>query len=110
MPAPILTISSTIICPHGGQATLTTSNTALNVDAMPALMQSDIHTVVGCPFTLPGPKPSPCIRIQWSGGSTAVGGNGTPVLVATSIGQCYSAEGAVQGVAVIINTQAKVSG
>jgi hypothetical protein len=35
--------------------------------------------------------------------------NGTPVLTQSSIGMCYSPESAIQGVAVIVNTQMKVS-
>ncbi|MBS1912264.1 MAG: hypothetical protein JST22_09790 [Bacteroidetes bacterium] len=110
MPGAVLTTLSTVMCPHGGQAILTTANTACSVDNGSALLETDVHTVAGCPFTLPGPKYSPCIRIQWSAGSAAAGCNGTPVLVASSIGQCYSAEGVVQGVAIIVNTQARVNG
>ncbi len=105
----ILTTTSTIMCPHGGQAILTTANTRVYAQNTQALLESDIHAVAGCPFTLPGPKYSPCVRIQWSAGTTCAGVNGTPVLVTTSIGQCLNAEGALQGVAIIGNTQTKAS-
>lgn len=103
-----LTTASTIQCLHGGQAILLTANTAALAGGSPVLLESDIHLVVGCPFTV-GPKYSPCVRIQWSAGSTQVTVNGTPTLVQTSIGQCINAEGAPQGVAIIANTQPKVS-
>jgi hypothetical protein len=109
MASPILTISSTITCTHGGQAVLLTGNTSLNVDSVPALIETDVHPVVGCPFTI-GTKYSPCIRIEWSAGSPMTKVNGTPVLVRTSVGKCYSAEGAVQGTALIVNTQMRVQG
>ena len=61
MPGYILTTSSTVMCMHGGTATLTTSNTKMKIDGSPALLESDIHPVAGCPFTIPPGKPSPCI-------------------------------------------------
>lgn len=112
MPGNVLTTGSTVLCTHGGSATLTTANSRIMSDNMPALLESDVHTVSGCPFQIPigtGTKPSPCIRIEWSAGSTQLQINGVGVLVQSSVGKCYSAEGAVQGVASIVNTQMKVS-
>jgi len=108
MPGQVLTTSSTITCTHGGQAILLTSNAKVTADGAPALLESDIHPVVGCPFTV-GPKYSPCIRIEWTAGAGKVTINQTKVLVQSSIGKCINAEGAPQGVAMILNTQMKVS-
>ena len=93
---------------HGGTAVLTTSNTKLMADNSPALLESDVHSVAGCPFTI-GQKYSPCIRIEWSGGTTMLKSNDTKVLVRSSIGKCYNAEGATQGTAIIATTQTKVT-
>jgi hypothetical protein len=112
MPGFILNIASTVLCMHGGSAILTTSNTKLNVDNLPALLESDIHAVAGCPFQIPigtGTKPSPCIRIEWAAGSTQVKVNGVGVLVQSSIGKCFSPEGMLQGIANIVNTQTKTN-
>ena len=112
MPGNVLTIASTVLCMHGGSAILTTSNTKMLIDNAPALLESDIHPVAGCPFQIPvgaGTKPSPCIRIEWSAGATKMKVNGVPVLVRSSIGKCYSPEGAMQGIANIVNTQVKIS-
>ena len=112
MPGNVLTTSSTVLCPHGGSAILTTANTKVMVDNALALLESDVHSVAGCPFQIPvgaGMKPSPCIRIQWSGGAVRMTVNGTGVLVQSSTGLCYSAESAPQGSAIIANTQMKVS-
>ncbi len=112
MPGNILTTGSTVLCTHGAPAVLTTANTTVMVDNMPALLESDVHAVSGCPFQIPvgvGTKPSPCVRIQWSAGASQVQVNGTAVLVQSSVGQCYSPEGAVQGVASIVNAQMKTS-
>src|SRR5262245_49259271 len=112
MPGNVLTIASTVLCMHGGSAVLTTANTQLLVDGAPALLESDIHTVAGCPFQIPvGPamKPSPCIRIEWAAGSVQLKVNGVGVLVQSSIGKCFSPEGLLQGIASIVNTQIKLS-
>lgn len=95
------------MCTHGASAVLFTSNTGVNVDNAPALLETDIHPVAGCPFTLPGPKPSPCVRIEWTAGAEMCKANGTKVLVQSSIGKCMSAEGAMQGIAIIAQTQMK---
>ncbi|WP_026731135.1 hypothetical protein [Fischerella sp. PCC 9605] len=108
MPGNNLTIKSKIICPHGGQAILFTKNTKVFADGTPVLLETDIHPVAGCPFTV-GTKYSPCVRIEWSAGGEKVTVNGTAVLVKTSIGKCINAEGATQGIATIVNTQIKVS-
>ncbi len=72
------------------------------------LLESDIHTVVGCGF-YQGVNYSPCITIAWSAGASAVTVGGTSVLVKSSIGQCKNAAGAVQGVAIIASTQTAVT-
>jgi len=108
MPGNILTTASQVQCTHGAKATLTTSNAKVRVDGSYALLESDIHLVSGCPFTVPGPKPQPCVRIEWSAGATMVKVSDTAVLVMSSVGKCISAEGATQGVAIIAQTQAKV--
>lgn len=107
MPAFILTTASQVKCMHGGTATLATANTKLKIEGSPALLESDIHPVAGCPFTLPNGKPQPCIRIEWTAGAVTCKVDGTKVLIKTSIGKCISAEGAPQGIAIIGQTQTK---
>lgn len=106
MPGSILTTASTITCPHGGSANLTTANTRTTAGRAAALLETDIHTVTGCAFTI-GSKPSPCLRIEWTAGAASVNVLGTPILVQSSIGTCYSPESAPQGVALMVNTQQK---
>ena len=106
MPGAILTTASQIQCLHGGQAILLTSNTKTMAGGGPVLLETDIHPVAGCPFTI-GPKYSPCIRIEWTAGASKVTVNGTPVLVQTSVGKCIGIEGAPQGIAIIASTQMK---
>ncbi len=109
MPGRLLTVASTIMCPHGGQAILFTSNARIMADGAFVLIESDVHPVAGCPFTI-GPKYSPCVQIRWSGGAAQTAIDGVPALVESSIGLCLSPEGAPQGTAVIASAQMKVSG
>ena len=109
MPGYVLTTMSQVMCTHGGTAVLTTANTMSKVDNAPVLLETDIHSVAGCPFTLPSGKPQPCIRIEWTMGATMCKSDGTPVLVQSSVGKCISAEGAIQGVALIAQTQTKAN-
>jgi hypothetical protein len=98
MSALVLTTMSTITCQHSAKAQLTTSNSKMDVAGAKVLLESDIHLVSGCPF-MRGQQPSPCVRIEWSAGSQKLTVSGTAVLIQTSIGKCYSAEGSLQGVA-----------
>ncbi len=103
-----LTTASNIICPHGGRAILSTMNSHALANRALVLLESDVHMIGGCPFTV-GQKYSPCVRIKWSGGTSQVMVNNTPTLTQTSVGQCFNAEGVVQGVATIVNTQQEAS-
>lgn len=106
MTGDLLTTASSISCPHGGQAMLTTRNAKVSAGGAFVLLETDIHLIVGCPFTV-GPKYSPCVRIEWSAGSPAVAVDGVPVLGKLSVGKCIGAEGGPQGVAIIGGTQMK---
>ena len=104
----LLTTASTVMCPHGGQAVLVTSNTRVSADGSQALLKSDIHTVSGCPFTV-GNTYMPCVRIEWSGGAARPAVSSTAPLVESSIGRCLNAQGGYQGAAVVVTTQQKAS-
>ena len=108
MPGQILTTTSTITCTHGGRAILLTANTRVIVDGAPALLESDVHFVLGCPFTV-GTKYSPCVRIEWTAGAGKVKAVKQKVLLRSSVGKCINAEGAPQGLALIMNTQLKAT-
>ncbi|MFW6078551.1 MAG: hypothetical protein ACODAE_02955 [Gemmatimonadota bacterium] len=109
MPGKVVTTASTVLCQHGAPAQLQTSNTKAYGDGSPALLESDIHPVSGCPFTLPNGKSSPCVRIEWAPAGTPVSVQGTPVVVESTVGQCINAEGVPQGVATILPPATKAS-
>lgn len=105
-----LTVQSMIQCPHGGKVNLNTKNTKVDADGTKVLLESDVHTVTGCPFTLPGPKPSPCVKVEWKAGTTKATVDGEKILMTSSVGLCKSGEGSPQGTAIISNTQQKAEG
>jgi hypothetical protein len=106
MPGKLLTVGATVQCTHGGSALLLTTNTTVLCSDGPLLLESDVEVVVGCPFTI-GPKYSPCVRIEWKAPATATDLAGGKPLTETSIGICYGAEGAPQGVAIVTAGQQK---
>ena len=109
MPVPILTTGSTVMCPHGGRVILTTSDTVARIQGQPALLVTDVHPVVGCPFTV-GLAYSPCVTVRWSAGAVQTKLQGIAVLLQTSVGVCYNAQQAPQGVAVPVQVQTVAKG
>lgn len=108
MPA-ILQQGCTILCPHGGTASVVPGNQAATASGSPVLRPTDTFLVAGCPFMV-GTKPQPCLSISWQAPSTRITVGGSPVLLATSIGLCESAEHIVQGPAQVSGAQARAEG
>ncbi|HEY4017775.1 MAG TPA: hypothetical protein VGM75_03760 [Pseudonocardiaceae bacterium] len=79
MPGYPLTVSTTMICLHGGTVTITPSQTAVTVQGGLVGTADDVMLVAGCAFTLPNGQPSPCVLVQWQNMATAVRINGVPV-------------------------------
>lgn len=107
MAGAVLTMESRIQCPHGGQALLFTSDERV-MAASPALIETDVHVVVGCPFVV-GLVYMPCVTIEWSAGASRVKAMGEAVLTPTSIGKCLNVSSAPQGLALVVSTQEAVS-
>ncbi|MCP3911606.1 MAG: hypothetical protein GY713_11685 [Actinomycetia bacterium] len=103
-----LTDEATITCPHGGTVEITSTNTDVTTNDTSILTMSDTFTISGCAFTLPGPKPSPCVRIQWVVPDLFVTVNQIPTLSRSSTGICFSADSIPQGAPIIADTQKKV--
>src|SRR5262245_42810263 len=104
MGAPILTTGSTLICPHGGTVLLQTSNVDVKIQNLPALLVTDIHTVVGCPFVV-GTVKSPCVTVRWMVGATQTNVHNVAVLLQTSVGLCYNPTQVPQGPPVVMQVQ-----
>jgi hypothetical protein len=88
MPGFLLHMSATVLCAHGGQAQPTVTNPRVKVGGQPIVTQSAPYTIAGCPFTVPGPAPMPCITGQWITAATRVRANGEPVLLQDSQAIC----------------------
>ena len=107
MPGNLLTISSTVVCPHGGVATAVPGQSRVLVQQQPVLTEADTHIVAGCPFNIAS-APNPCVTIRWSAGSARAQASGVNQLTQSSVGICYSAANAPQGLAVVAQTQPNV--
>lgn len=104
----VLTTRATIMCPHGGTATVMPSAVRTAVDGDPPLRMGDVATIAGCAFNVGG-SPSPCVRIEWMLPSSRVTIEGAAPLLHTSVGLCVSGANAPQGTAVISGFQTKVT-
>lgn len=105
-----LTNASTLLCPHGGQVQIVTSNTRSRAGGTFLVTVSDTFVVQGCPFQIPAvvPIPSPCVKVVWVNSDTRVRVNGAPSLSRSSTGLCISAMGAPQGPVIVANTQPRM--
>jgi len=110
MPGLLFHVGAVAMCPHGGPVNTISSNTRVLVMGMPVATIADTFLVAGCVFQLPGPKPSPCVRVQWLTPATRVLVNGQPAILNTSPGLCLSPEQAPQGPPVVTTTQTRVTG
>jgi hypothetical protein len=108
MPGNILHVAATIMCPHGGQATVQSAQARVTVSGNAVATVADMYTVSGCPLNISG-KPQPCVTIQWPGPAARVTVNGSPVVLATSTGLCQSAEQAPQGPPTVPAVQPRVA-
>jgi hypothetical protein len=102
-----LTTASSLMCPHGGTVSVSTSNTRVKANAY-LVTSSDTFTVAGCAFTLPNGQPSPCTSVKWIVSDTRVSVGGA-TLSASSTGLCMNATSIPQGPVSIASTQPKVS-
>jgi predicted RecA/RadA family phage recombinase len=108
--AHLLTSASTLMCPHGGTVTITTSNSRSMAAGTPLVRAGDTFTVAGCPFVLPGGAPHPCVRVQWIQSTTRDKAGGDAALNEQSVGLCQAADQAPQGTVQVVVTQPRVAG
>ncbi len=114
MPGFLLHVGAVVQCTHFAPASCISSNTRVLVNGMPVATSSDNWLVTGCPFTVPGPKPQPCVRIQWLMPATRILINGQPPILqaspGTGAGVCLSPEQITQGPPTVSVMQARVMG
>lgn len=107
MPA-LLTVASTLSCPHGGTVVATPGSTRGQAQS-PVLRGSDTFLIVGCSFNVAG-VPNPCVSIRWVQTATRVKHAGDFVLHEESVGLCVAGSQAPQGTVVIGATQPQGDG
>ena len=105
----LLNASSVMMCPHGGQVSVVSSNTRAKADSAYILRPSDTFTIAGCPFTI-GTTPHPCTQVKWVQPAMRSKAAGDPTLTDESVGLCVAADQAVQGTVTVSSTQTRVSG
>jgi hypothetical protein len=113
MPGYLLHVGASVICTHGAQASIVSTNARVKVGGQPVALLNDTTTVAGCLFQVPvgpGTKPQPCVKVQWIVPATRVRVNGQFVLLQTSSGICQSAEQIPQGPPTVVTTQIRVKG
>ena len=116
MPGVLFHVGATMQCTHMAPATTPPTQTRVFVSGQPVVTTANLITVAGCPFTLPGPKPSPCVRVQWQMPATRLLVSGLPPLLQTppgpgpGAGLCLSPEQVPQGPPVVAAVQARVMG
>jgi uncharacterized Zn-binding protein involved in type VI secretion len=110
VPGPLVHVGAIALCPHAGPVTIAPGNARVLVSGMPVATVADQFAVAGCVFTVPGPKPQPCVTVRWLAPATRVLVGGVPVVLQTSTGLCLSAEQIPQGPPTVVSTQPRVSG
>jgi uncharacterized Zn-binding protein involved in type VI secretion len=106
----IVHVGATVLCPHAGQTSIQSSNTRVKVGGQMVATMADVYTIAGCSFTIPGPKPQPCVLVRWLVPATRVRVNSQPVILQSSSGLCQSAEQIPQGPPNVAATQTRVKG
>lgn len=111
MPNYLLDANATVQCFHKtGRVQINSANTRVKVEGQAVALLDDTFTVSGCPFTLPGPKPQPCVKVTWSAPATRLRIDNKQVLLQSSSGQGQSAEQIPQGPVNVVKTQTRVKG
>ncbi|MCC8250472.1 PAAR-like protein [Saccharothrix luteola] len=105
----LLHVNATVMCPHGGQATLLPSRTRVLASGQPVATLADVHTIAGCAFNVSG-KPQPCVTIKWVTPSARITLDGQPALLQSSVGLCQSAEQVPQGPPNVVVVQQRAVG
>lgn len=91
--------------------TTISANSRVLVSGQPVATVADSYVVAGCPFQVPtpgGPKPQPCVTVQWLVPAVRVAVNGQPVITRASTGLCFSVEQIPQGPPTVVATQPRV--
>jgi hypothetical protein len=84
MPGFLLTVGSTLMCAHGGQAMPTAPDPRVMASGQPVATMSAPYSVAGCPFVVPPGSPMPCVTATFTVAALRVKADGMPVLLQDS--------------------------
>jgi hypothetical protein len=112
MPGFLLHTGAVVQCTHGIPAQIPPVQPRVLVSGQPVATMSSQMLVTGCPFTIPGPKPQPCLTIKWLMPTTRVLVTGQPGIVqpspGTGPGLCLSPEQIPNGPPMVSFVQPRV--
>ena len=110
MPGFLMHVGATVMCPHGGQVQVIPSSPRVLVGGQPVATLANTYPIAGCAFTVPGPKPQPCVKVQWIVPAMRVMVGGSPAILQSSTGLCQSPEQIPQGPPTVVMTQLRARG
>jgi hypothetical protein len=112
MPGFVLHSNAVVQCTHGVPAQIPPIQPRVLVSGQPVATMASQLLVAGCPFTIPGPKPQPCVTIKWLMPAARVLVMGQPALLQPSPGPgpglCLSAEQIPNGPPMVSAVQPRV--
>lgn len=112
MPGFVLHTNAVVQCTHGIPAQIPPVQPRVLVSGQPVATLASQILVAGCPFTIPGPKPQPCVTIKWLMPAARVLVMGQALLVqpapGTGVGLCQSPEQIPNGPPLVSAVQARV--
>ncbi len=112
MPGFILHTGAVLSCTHGIPVQIPPVQPRVLVSGQPVATMASQVLVVGCPFTIPGPKPQPCVTVKWLVPTVRVLVMGEPALVQAAPGPgpglCLSAEQIPNGPPMLSAVQPRV--
>ena len=106
MPGFVVTVGTTVMCAHGGQAKATVPNPRVKVMGQPVVTQPPPYVVSACANPPPPINLGPCVTASWLTGSLRVKAMGQPLLLQDSQAICTPTGTPLT----IIPTQTRVKG
>ena len=112
MPGLLMHANAVCQCTHAAPTTIVPTQARVLVSGQPVATMTSQIMVAGCPFTLPLPKPQPCITVKWLMPSVRVLVLGQPAMLVPAPGPgpglCQSAEQIPQGPPIVSAVQLRV--
>ena len=112
MPGFMLHVNAVVQCTHGVPAQVVPAQPRVLVSGQPVATMNAQVLVAGCPFTVPGPKPQPCVTVKWLMPSTRVLVAAQPVMLQPAPGPgpglCQSPDQIPNGPPIVSAMQARV--